>query len=71
VWIRLPRGTHPARLATLAAEAGVQYTPGTAFYPNGGGEAYVRLAYSYEPPEKCRDGARLMARAIRDAVTPR
>jgi DNA-binding transcriptional MocR family regulator len=71
VWIRLPRGTDPARLATLAAQAGVQYTPGTAFYPNGGGDDYIRLAYSYEPPEKCREGAGLIARAIRDAAAAR
>jgi len=28
---------------------------------------FIRLAYSYEPPEKCFEGARRIARAIRDA----
>lgn len=64
VWMRLPSGTDRARLAELAARARVQYTPGPAFYPNGGGEEFIRLAYSYEPPEKCYEGARLLARAI-------
>jgi 2-aminoadipate transaminase len=64
VWIRLPAGTDPARLAGLATEARVQYTPGPAFFPHGGGEEFIRLAFSYEPPEKCYDGSRLMARAI-------
>jgi 2-aminoadipate transaminase len=67
LWIRLPAGTDSGRLAELARRAGVQYTPGPAFFPNGGGERFIRLAYSYEPPERCYEGARLMARAILDA----
>jgi DNA-binding transcriptional MocR family regulator len=34
------------------------------FYANGGGEDFIRLAFSYEPPEKCYEGARLMGKAI-------
>jgi 2-aminoadipate transaminase len=64
LWVRLPTGTDTRRLAELAAEAGVQYTPGTAFYANGGGEEFIRLAFSYEPPEKCYEGGRLIGRAI-------
>jgi DNA-binding transcriptional MocR family regulator len=64
IWIKLPTGTDPARLSARAVEGRVQYTPGTAFYPNGGGEEFIRLAFSYEPPEKCYEGARLIARAI-------
>ena len=64
IWIKLPTGTDTAKLARLAVEARVQYTPGTAFYPNGGGEQHIRLAFSYESPEKCYDGGRLIAKAI-------
>lgn len=64
LWLRLPRGTDRKRLAELAVEARVQYTPGPVFYANGGGEEFIRLAFSYEPPEKCYEGARLMAKAI-------
>ena len=64
VWIKLPAGTDTARLLDLARQAEVQFTPGSAFFPSGGGERYIRLAYSYEPPDKCHEGARLMAQAI-------
>jgi DNA-binding transcriptional MocR family regulator len=64
VWIRLPTGTDTGRLVELARRAEVQFTPGPAFYPHGGGEQFIRLAYSYEPPEKCYEGARLLAQAI-------
>ena len=67
LWMRLPSGTDTRRLADLAVEARVQYTPGPAFFANGGGEDFIRLAFSYEPPEKCYEGARLIARAITGA----
>jgi hypothetical protein len=34
------------------------------FYANGGGEGYIRLAFSYEQPDKCYEGARLLAKAM-------
>jgi DNA-binding transcriptional MocR family regulator len=64
VWMRLPAGTDPKRLWALAAEARVQYTPGPAFFPNGGGQEFIRLAFSYESPEKCYEGSRLLGEAI-------
>jgi 2-aminoadipate transaminase len=67
IWIKLPTGTRPARLAERAGEAGVQYTAGPAFFVNGGGQEFIRLAFSYEPPERCYEGARLLATAIQDA----
>ena len=67
LWIRLPERTDLRRLSDLAVAARVQYTGGSAFYANGGGEEFIRLAFSFETPEKCYDGARLMAKAVLDA----
>ena len=67
LWIRLPERTDLQRLSDLAVAARVQYTAGSAFYANGGGEEFIRLAFSFETPEKCYDGARLMAKAVLDA----
>jgi len=64
LWIKLPTGTDQKKLAQLAIESRVQYTPGPAFYANGGGQDHIRLAFSYETPEKCYEGARLMGQAI-------
>jgi 2-aminoadipate transaminase len=69
LWMRLPTGTDTKRLSELAVEARVQYTPGPAFFATGGGENFIRLAFSYESPEKCYEGARLLAGAIRGART--
>ena len=64
IWIKLPSSTDPERLALHASQARVQYTPGPSFFINGGGGEFIRLAYSYEAPERCYEGARLIARAI-------
>ncbi|MBI1846677.1 MAG: PLP-dependent aminotransferase family protein [Candidatus Rokubacteria bacterium] len=64
VWIRLPSGTDPAKLSELAIRERVQYTPGANFYPNGGDQEFIRLAYSYESPDKCYEGSRLLGKAI-------
>ncbi|MBI3635750.1 MAG: PLP-dependent aminotransferase family protein [Candidatus Rokubacteria bacterium] len=64
LWMKLPAGTDQKRLAELAIASRVQYTPGPAFYAHGGGEEFIRLAFSYESPEKCYEGARLLAKAI-------
>ena len=69
LWIKLPTSTDQKKLAALATEARVQYTPGPAFYANGGGEDHIRLAFSYESPEKCHEGARLIGQAIVAART--
>ena len=36
-------------------------------FDNGGGDEFIRLAFSYETPARCYEGARLIAQAIRQA----
>jgi len=64
IWIKLPSSTNVARLEQLATEARVQYTPGRAFFAGKGGERHIRLAFSYEQPDKCYEGSRILAKAI-------
>jgi len=67
IWIKLPTGTKIERLREAAVTSGIQFTWGPAFYANGGGEGFIRLAYSWEPPERNYEGAKLIAQAIKDA----
>ena len=70
LWIKLPKGTDLKKLSELAVASRVQYTPGPAFFPHkDGGESHIRLAFSYESPEKCYEGARLIGKAILGART--
>lgn len=68
IWIKLPTAADTQKLAAAARQAGVGYVPGNAFMPNGGGERYIRLAFSYESEENCHAGARHLAAAIRTAM---
>jgi 2-aminoadipate transaminase len=68
IWIKLPTGTDTKELAKWAAEASVEWRPGTAFMPNGGGQEFARLAYSYESVEKCYAGGLAFGKSIRSAM---
>jgi 2-aminoadipate transaminase len=67
IWIKLPSATDAVKLEELAAQARVQYTPGRAFFAGKGGERHIRLAFSYEQPDKCYEGSRILGKAILDA----
>src|SRR6266478_8582750 len=67
IWIKLPTGTKTAKVREAAVKHCIQYTAGPAFFINGGGEEFIRLAYSWEPPERNYEGAKLLAQAIKDA----
>src|SRR5262249_719684 len=67
MWIRLPKGTDTKKLWEAASKAGIQYTAGPAFFINGGSEEFIRLAYSWEAPERNYEGAKLIAQAIMNA----
>ena len=67
IWIKLPTGTNTAKLRETAVKHGIQYTAGPAFFINGGGEEFIRLAYSWETPERNYEGAKLLAQAIKNA----
>ena len=67
IWIKLPTGTSTTKLRERAVKHGIQYTAGPAFFINGGGEGFIRLAYSWETPERNYEGATLLAQAIKDA----
>ena len=64
LWVKLPTGTNQKKCLELALAAGVGYVPGSAFMPEGGGEEYIRLAYSQESVEEIREGTRLLCTAI-------
>jgi 2-aminoadipate transaminase len=67
IWIKLPTSTNTTKLREMAVKHGIQYTAGPAFFINGGGEEFIRLAYSWETPERNYEGAKLLAQAIKAA----
>lgn len=68
VWVTLPED-RDARALRVAAEAeGMSYVPGDAFELRPGmGSASLRLAFSRYPPDRLREAARRLGRAVRRA----
>jgi 2-aminoadipate transaminase len=63
VWLDLPGGSDTTALAARAADAGVGIVRGEDFFPRGSslGRTSARLAYSYERPERIREGIERLA----------
>jgi 2-aminoadipate transaminase len=67
IWLDLPTGTSASELSARAAESGVAIVRGEDFFPpgSGRGSSSVRLAFSYETPERIAEGISVLARLLR------
>lgn len=63
--LTLPPELDAATLLPWAIERGVAYTPGAAFFVDGGGERTLRLSFSSVAAGKIDDGVRRLAETIR------
>ena len=64
VWVNLPPGLDSKEMLPRAVKQLVAYTPGTAFYADGGGRQQMRLSFCYPTPEAIRVGVRRLASVI-------
>ena len=64
--LELPEGLDAAALLPRAIERGVAFTPGAAFYSDGGGERSLRLSFSAVPFGQIEEGVRRLADTIRE-----
>jgi DNA-binding transcriptional MocR family regulator len=63
-WVEMPEGIDARAVLTRAIEKGVAFVPGDAFYPNGGHENTLRLNFSNTPPEKIKEGIRMLGEVM-------
>jgi len=64
--VTLPEGQDAAALLPRALARGVAFTPGDAFFVDGGGERALRLSFSSVPHGRIEDGVRRLAEAVRE-----
>ena len=64
VWVTLPENIDSKSMLPRAVKELVAYTPGTAFYADGGGRNKLRLAFCYPTPEFIREGIRRLSTVI-------
>ncbi|MEY2847998.1 MAG: hypothetical protein RI885_663 [Actinomycetota bacterium] len=77
VWLTLPSALDSKAMLPRAVKELVAYTPGTAFFADGGGRRQIRLSFCYPTPEAIRLGIRRLATVVDgelellDAFVPR
>jgi 2-aminoadipate transaminase len=64
LWLELPGGAPTAELESRAAAAGISFVPGSDFFVGRGGEAALRLAYSFASPAEIDEGVTRLASAV-------
>ncbi|CAN5227197.1 PLP-dependent aminotransferase family protein [soil metagenome] len=64
VWLTLPNHMDSKAMLPRAVKELVAYTPGTAFYADGGGRNAMRLSFCYPSPDFIREGIRRLATVI-------
>jgi DNA-binding transcriptional MocR family regulator len=65
--LTLPPGLTATTLLPVAFERGVEFTPGPAFFLDGGGERTLRLAFSSVAAARIDEGVRRLGEAIKTA----
>jgi len=65
-FIYLPDGVDTSDMLPMAIERGVAYVPGRNFFSDGSGVNAMRINFSYLPPDKLREGIRLIAETAKD-----
>ncbi|WP_437583538.1 PLP-dependent aminotransferase family protein [Paramicrobacterium sp. CJ85] len=64
VWLTLPEELDSKAMLPRAVKELVAYTPGTAFYGDGGGRQNMRISFCYPTPEQIRVGIRRLANVV-------
>lgn len=70
IWCKLPDGIPHMALMINAANKGVSYVPGTAFFTGGRGGAYMRLNYTYPTKDQIKVGIKRLKTAIEETMRP-
>jgi DNA-binding transcriptional MocR family regulator len=67
--LTLPPGLDNAAVREAAARRHLQLADGRAFFPDGGGERFLRLPYCALTPAQIEEGVRRLAQAVRELET--
>ncbi|MHA6693694.1 aminotransferase-like domain-containing protein [Homoserinimonas sp. A520] len=68
VWLTLQPGLDSKDMLPRAVKELVAYTPGTAFFADGGGHEQIRLSFCYPTPDAIRLGIRRLASVVREEL---
>jgi 2-aminoadipate transaminase len=64
--VTLPEGTSTTDVRAAAAKRNLNLADGLAFFPNGGGERFIRLPFCALTPEQIAEGVKRLAESVRE-----
>ncbi len=66
IWLRLPENLSSEELLPLAWEEGVDFAPGSPFFPEGiGSSTWLRLNFVAQAPDEIEEGIKRLGKAIK------
>lgn len=68
IWCRLPERVSAARLVQKAAKRNVVFVPGTPFFTGEKGDEFIRLNFTFAPPEDIEEGIKRICEAVRELL---
>ena len=68
LWLALAENVDPTALADAARRLGVAFVSGRAFHPDGQGQQFVRLAYSFVNEQEIPEAILRLGRALEEAT---
>src|SRR4029450_5538526 len=69
--LTLPEGISTTDVRTAAAKRGLNLADGLAFFPDGGGERFLRLPFCALTPEQIDGGVARLAASVKAISCPR
>lgn len=71
LWAEVPEGIDTLEVFHAAASRGVVFSPGAAFFPNGGGHAGMRLSFVRESEARIRRGIEILGELLAERTSGR
>ena len=68
LFLSMPESFDAVRFYDIALDAGVAYVAGEFFHPDRSGKNTMRLNFSFMSPEKIREGVKLLAELLKEAL---
>jgi 2-aminoadipate transaminase len=62
----LPEGVSTTAVRTQATTKGLNLADGLAFFPEGGGERFIRLPFCALSPQEIDEGVKRLSEAVRE-----
>lgn len=69
LWCRLPEEVIQSKLLAKAIEYGVAFVPGNAFFPGTASGNYIRLNFTFPPPELIKEGVKRLIKAVKQVIS--